>query len=210
MNHITSLSPSLEFTQLLMTKFCHDITGPIGAINNGVELVHDDASIAEVAMELIADSAKAAMLRLQYYRFAYGIIKQDALADRQDMQEMLVCFFKAQKIDLHIQTDEHDYTQYEYRILCNLCLIAASALIRGGEMHISCTRKNGLARLVIKATGRTVALYAQIMDAIGAQTIEADKKTVQAYYTMLLVHEAGKLSYHVAEDSLTLTYEAVS
>ena len=211
MEHIKTINTSLEFTQLLMTKFCHDITGPIGAINNGVELVQDDPDMKDVAMQLITDSAKNALIRLQYYRFAYGILKQDSAGDVSDVIDMLKSFFNAQKIDVQCHLDDKEYTQYQCRILCNLCLIASHVLIRGGVMVINSVRKNDmLSSLTITVTGQTIKLDELIADALTLQTIEADKKTVQAYYTMMLVQEAGALSHQLTDNSFTLTYQVTS
>ncbi len=210
MEQIKNPKASLEFTQLLMTKFCHDITGPIGAINNGVELMEDDASMRDVAMELITDSATQAMNRLQYYRFAYGILKSDGYAEMAESKTAITDFFKALKIEVVYVGDDIAYTTYQCRILYNLCLIAASALIRGGTLTVTThAHHDELSSLNVKAEGQTIKLDALIEDAIKGQGVP-DKKSVQAHYTIMLAHEAGSLSYTLDDASLELIYKAAS
>src|ERR1700748_1269497 len=65
----------LRVMELLNARLCHELISPVGAINNGVELVAEedaDADFQRDAMKLIASSARTAGLRLNFYRFAYG------------------------------------------------------------------------------------------------------------------------------------------
>lgn len=63
----------IAVTELLMSRLCHEIVGPVGAINNGVELIEEmGEDMTADAMQLIGGSAKQAAARLQYFRVAYG------------------------------------------------------------------------------------------------------------------------------------------
>src|SRR5215470_19568661 len=67
----------MRVLELLTARLCHELSAPIAAINNGVELLADDDSdpgpnFSHEAATLIGDSARRAASRLQFYRFAYG------------------------------------------------------------------------------------------------------------------------------------------
>ena len=65
--------PDLEVAQLLCTRLCHDLAGPVGAVAAGVELIGGDP--AQVDMEtlgLIGNSSAAAALKLKFMRAALG------------------------------------------------------------------------------------------------------------------------------------------
>ena len=51
-----NISP-VEFASLLCSRLCHDLLSPIGALNNGLELLADerDPAMRERCMELLAD-----------------------------------------------------------------------------------------------------------------------------------------------------------
>ena len=52
---------SVEFASLLCSRLCHDLLSPVGAMNNGIELLADeqDPDMRERVIELLADSARA-------------------------------------------------------------------------------------------------------------------------------------------------------
>ena len=63
----------MRILALLTARLCHELSGPVAAISNGVELLGEDApDFSRQAISLVADSARRAANRLQFYRFAYG------------------------------------------------------------------------------------------------------------------------------------------
>ena len=63
--------PAPELAALLCSRVCHDIISPVGAINNGLELLDEGGADAD-AMNLIRVSARNASSRLQFARLAFG------------------------------------------------------------------------------------------------------------------------------------------
>ena len=60
--------------EILASKICHDLISPIGAVNNGVELMEEMGPDAgPEATGLIAYSAHQASAKLQVFRVAYGV-----------------------------------------------------------------------------------------------------------------------------------------
>ena len=56
-----------DLAALLCSRICHNIISPVGAINNGLELL-DEGGADEDAMNLIRTSARNASARLQFAR----------------------------------------------------------------------------------------------------------------------------------------------
>ena len=54
----------LRVAQLLSSRLCHDLVGPIGAVNTGLELFQEGFDDDEKALGLVADSAGEATRRL--------------------------------------------------------------------------------------------------------------------------------------------------
>ena len=68
-----SESDEIRLIELIAGRMCHDLVGAVGAVANGVELLDDGkAAPDQEVMTLIADSARRANRRLQYFRMAYG------------------------------------------------------------------------------------------------------------------------------------------
>lgn len=65
---------NLELAQLLCTRLCHDLAGPVGAVAAGVELIGGDPSQADAeTLGLIGNSSGAASLKLKFMRAALGV-----------------------------------------------------------------------------------------------------------------------------------------
>src|SRR5258708_13176333 len=68
-----SILVEMRVVELLNARLCHELVSPVGAINNGVELLgEEDPDFVRDAIQLIGQSARKASQRLQFYRFAYG------------------------------------------------------------------------------------------------------------------------------------------
>src|SRR3546814_19254092 len=64
----------LRVAELLVSRLCHDLVGPIGAVGNGLELLSDDEfGMAEAAMKPTTNSARQPSNVLQFFRLAYGM-----------------------------------------------------------------------------------------------------------------------------------------
>ena len=80
---------------LLCSRVCHDIISPVGAINNGLELLEEGGS-DEDAMRLIKQSAVNASARLQFARIAFGAAgSAGMLIDTGDAESVAQAFVKA-------------------------------------------------------------------------------------------------------------------
>src|SRR5207244_8833252 len=65
---------SVDLASLLCSRLCHDLMSPVGALNNGIELLADeqDPDMREKCLELLADSARASANKLKFFRLAFG------------------------------------------------------------------------------------------------------------------------------------------
>jgi histidine phosphotransferase ChpT len=65
---------AIDLASLLCSRLCHDLLSPVGALNNGIELLADeqDPEMRERCLELLAESAKASANKLKFYRLAFG------------------------------------------------------------------------------------------------------------------------------------------
>src|SRR3954465_15727841 len=65
---------AVDLASLLCSRLCHDLMSPVGALNNGVELLSDeqDPDMKEKCLELLAESARATANKLKFFRLAFG------------------------------------------------------------------------------------------------------------------------------------------
>lgn len=65
---------AIDFASLLCSRLCHDLLSPVGALNNGIELLADehDPEMRGKVLELLSDSARASANKLKFFRLAFG------------------------------------------------------------------------------------------------------------------------------------------
>jgi histidine phosphotransferase ChpT len=178
----------MRVLELINARLCHELISPVGAINNGVELMSEEESdpdFARDAMKLIASSAKIAGHRLNFYRFAYGSGRGSSA---RDAALGLLEGAKA-KADW---TDSASALPLEWqRLACNMLVIAAEALPRGGNIEIAAgAGGNGI---VVNAGGDSVNLTAELRAALaeGADIDALTARTVHGYYTARVAEALG-------------------
>src|SRR3546814_18806261 len=71
---MTNPIDSIDFASLLCSRLCHDLLSPVGALNNGLELMADetDPEMRQRCLDLLADSAKTSANKLKFFRLAFG------------------------------------------------------------------------------------------------------------------------------------------
>jgi histidine phosphotransferase ChpT len=205
--------PELKLAELLCTRLCHDLTGPIGAIANGAEFLSEEGfDLQGQALELISSSAAQAVSRLQFYRKAYGRINEDGEANLAEQKKVIADFFTGGKIildwpDSHTDASGVSVSYKMGRLLLNMTIIASNTLLRGGTLAIRLNANDTHKEIHITASGTLVKWDKEIEDALsGNIPLEAlTPKTVQAELTRWLTKELeSELTWQIAESSIDL------
>ena len=203
----------MRIVELLTARLCHELIGPITAVNNGAELLgEDDRGFSRDALALVEDSAQRAAARLEFYRFAYASSGDRALAGPPP-QELAAGFFATTAIACDYPPAVRELPTPWQKLACNLLLIGAEALPRGGRMSLSVrSAASGPAAVGVEATGPRAALSAEGLAALSltASPGSLTSRTVQAYFTGLLARGLGcrLLSEAAAPDCVRLTAAA--
>ena len=138
----------LRVLELLTARLCHELIGPIAAINNGVELLADEPVLAQGAgdqgfvhdaIALVGDSASRAASRLQFYRFAYGYGRGGSMVGSPP-NELASRFFEKTRIACDYGESIRVLPLDWQRLACNLLLTGAEALSRGGSLVLAFPR----------------------------------------------------------------------
>src|SRR3954453_16916775 len=66
---------SHEFASLLCSRLCHDLLSPVGALNNGIELLTDehDPEMRARCLDLLGESARGWDKKLKVFPLAVGV-----------------------------------------------------------------------------------------------------------------------------------------
>ena len=159
----------IRAVELLCSRLCHDLVGPVGAINNGVELL-DDGGVKDEALDLIADSAENAAARLRLYRLALGAAGGQSALSPADGRAALEGWFRAGKIRLDWTAQLHQPAPGLVKLAMLAALMAEETLPRGGQVRV----EGGDGALAVIATGVGAALRPEMAAALSGPVEEAD------------------------------------
>lgn len=208
------MTDELKIAELLCTRLCHDLTGPIGAVNNGAEFLSEEGfNLQGQAVELITSSAFSAVTRLQFYRYAYGRVKGHGEANLADRQKLALDFFAGSKITLDWPDEYTDSAGVSIsmrmaRLIYNLLIVAGGALIRGGALAVRIGQNSqNQKQVVISAAGAGIKWDEEVDKTLKGElpTAELSAKNVQVYLTKQYIDELGaSLSCRIGGEELIL------
>lgn len=165
--------PDLDFAALLCSRLCHDLLSPVGAFNNGLELMADetDPEMRERCMDLLGESARTSANKLKFFRLAFGSAGGfgDFVPSDEARQAIEGMFVAAGRVKLGWLVGEEKLSKTATKVLLNLALIAGDALVRGGQLDVGAEKRDGLIEIVVRAQGQKIVLDAELRAALCGQ-----------------------------------------
>jgi len=152
----------VDFASLLCSRLCHDLMSPIGALNNGIELLADetDPDMREKCLELLADSARASANKLKFFRLAFGAA--GGFGEEVDTHEAEIAlaglFGPERRIEVGWAVDDEKLPKDAVKLLLNLSMLAGDALVRGGRLDVGAERQGDEIELAVRAEGPRILL----------------------------------------------------
>ena len=209
-----TVSLDLRVTELLASRICHDLISPVGAINNGVELLEEmGAQVGEEAVKLIGHSADMASRRLRLFRLCYGSAGADANLSADEVLTTMRDYISGSRVSINWAADKMKSAPLPKggpKVLLNLVIIAYEALVHGGTIDVALAADNS-SKISIVATGRGAGQRDEAWAPLhgNAQVADLTAKTVHPYVTGQFAQQYGVQIAHqaVAEDKIELTLE---
>jgi histidine phosphotransferase ChpT len=195
----------LTITQVLCTRLCHDLAGPIGAVAAGVELAGDDPSQVDAeTLQLLANSAAAATRKLKFLRVALG--SAGAQTPAKDFQATVTHYFDAiagpsgpARVEWPADTEFAQAAAAAHgqgaQILANLILVAAEVVPRLRSVVVRVLPSDGAVTLSAEARGDISANLDPRPELVKVLSVPdaaaVTPKSVQALYAHAIVTQAG-------------------
>jgi len=188
---------AVELASLLCSRLCHDLMSPVGALNNGIELLADetDPEMREKCLELLEDSARASANKLKFFRLAFGAA--GAFGDEIDAHEAEAAlegvFGAERRIELGWLVSADKLPKGAAKLLLNLALLAGDALVRGGRLDAGAEVREGEVELVIRAEGPRILLDPALREtlATGGSGGTVEPRAAGAWLAHRLAADAG-------------------
>ncbi|WP_170413150.1 histidine phosphotransferase family protein [Ruegeria atlantica] len=126
---------NVNLAELIGSRICHDLISPIGAINNGLELLEMVGSVQGPEMELISGSVGSAGARIRFFRVAFGSASDQPLG-RTEVSELLkdVESVGRIRVNWHV-TEAVPRNQVKLTFLALMC--CESAMPMGGNVTVT-------------------------------------------------------------------------
>ena len=198
----------LRVMDLLISRLCHDLISPAGAIVNGIELVEefgeDDMAGEDMtgeAMSLVGRSARQLSAKLSLFRVAFGSAGERDNFPVDECRRLLDGYLQEGKVRLDWGLDRLPPEPGSARLLLLLGIIAAETLPRGGLLRI----EGGPVEFRALAQGEGARLEAATEGALEAGRADAgapaelDARMAPAYLAGMLAARRGNRVHIVRE-----------
>ena len=188
---------AVDLASLLCSRLCHDLMSPVGALNNGIELLADeqDPDMRERCLELLADSARASANKLKFFRLAFGAAGGFGEAINTDEAHAALegVFGPERRIELGWMVGDDKLPKGAVKLLLNVALLAGDALVRGGRLDVGAERSADALELAIRAEGPRILLDPALRETLakGSTGGTVEPRTAGAWLAHSLAAEAG-------------------
>ncbi|MGH6871160.1 MAG: histidine phosphotransferase family protein [Rhizomicrobium sp.] len=177
----------LDFAALLVSRVCHDLVSPVGAVVNGLEVLEDerDATMRADALKLVTSSADQAAARLQFARIAFGAAgSAGAELDLNEVGRTVKGLAQGGKVSVDWQAAHVNWPKDWAKLLMNTALLASDSLPRGGAVVVETSQDAAAPSFTIRATGQGARVLEEVEKAArGEPAGPLDGRSVQAFLT---------------------------
>ncbi|MEM7172626.1 MAG: histidine phosphotransferase family protein [Pseudomonadota bacterium] len=186
----------MRVLELVASRLCHDVVGPVGAVNNGMEMLEDeDFDMADEALGLVADSARQAARSLQFYRMAYGMAGSRGglgISEIRELADGLLANTKA-KMDWDPNLTLEGAPDGLGKLLLNMIALAEETLPRGGRLSLALAPQGGGFAARVTAEGLGCALRPEseigLVDDVAIEDLTP--RNVHGFFTRLVARRLG-------------------
>jgi histidine phosphotransferase ChpT len=200
----------LELAALISSKICHDVIGPVSAINNGLEILdeEEDAQSKNYALDVIRNVTETASARLQFARFAFGA-SGSAGANIELGQAEALCrgLIGKGKHKLVWRGMQGAMPKDKVKLLLNLIAAAPTAIPRGGDIEVAITGTLDMPAFKVRCRGTGARPPQYLGDFVNGPAPQIDPMSIQAYYTLRLA-ASSRMRLTVAKDGADMVLGA--
>lgn len=179
----------VRLLELMSARMFHDLAGPIGAVNNSLEFFDEEnENIKDKALVVVRSSSNEAVLRLKYFRQAYGPVNDHEIS-LSDVTPLVEEFLEKTKVTLVCSNDDNIIISSSFsKLIMNLVVIAVGAMIYGGELEIIASKEE----LRIKLSGKDLILSEETISLLKGDLSYAtlSSANIQVYYTYMVMNDA--------------------
>lgn len=175
---------------LISSRICHDLISPIGAVNNGLELLSLSGARDGPEMALVSDSAASANARIRLYRLAFGLAAPDQTARAAEITDIWRGIYPQGRFTLD-WAGPATLPRREARLILLAGLCMEAALPQGGRLRVAA----GDPGWQVEGTGPRIAVDEALWRRLGDPGHRDDVMPAHVQFVLLPahLHEMGRL-----------------
>jgi histidine phosphotransferase ChpT len=176
----------IEFAALMVSRVCHDLVGPLGAVVNGMEVLEDerDPAMRADAIKLVTMSADQALARIQFMRIAFGAAgSAGAELDLGEIGRLITGLLDGGKVTLEWNVPRLYWAKDWAKLIMNATLMAADCLPRGGLVTVNANADPATPGFTIRATGLNARVTEEVERSVRGESLNVDARHVQPFLT---------------------------
>ncbi len=194
----------VNLAALIGSRICHDLISPIGAINNGLELLGMTGTSKDgPELDLISESVGNASARIRFFRIAYGAAGEQAVG-RAEIVSVLKDVMGAGRIDVAWgPLDAQPRSGVRMAFLAIQCLESAAPY--GGRIEVSSDRD----RWTVHCHSEKLMVDDGVWAHLTGGKDPADISPAQVQFALLpaLISDAGRrLTVERTDTDITITF----
>ena len=201
------MTNELTLSALIASRICHDLISPIGAINNGLELLAMTSSAGGDEIGLIRTSAASASDSLRFMRIAFGAASKTEMMGAKEVGSIASAHIQTQRLTVEWRADQHDLSRATAKLVLLMALTTASAAPLGGVLSIQSADQGGFP-YETAVTGQKIAFSQQAAQALKGVADLTQLEPRYAAFALLAVvarTEGYAVDWSMSDDAGRLT-----
>ena len=201
----------IEFSALMVSRVCHDLVGPLGAVVNGLEVLEDenDAAMRDDAIKLVTSSANQALARIQFMRIAFGAAgSAGAELDLGEIGRLIQGLLDGGKVKLEWKVPQAYWGKDWAKLLMNATLLGVDSLPRGGLVTVMAGEDAKAPTFRVTATGLNARIAEDVARTLRGEELAGpvDARGIQSQLTHRLARAVNAgLTVTATEGSVEVT-----
>lgn len=185
----------MDLAALMCSRLCHDLLSPVGALNNGLELLEDetDPDMRKRCIDLLGASARTTAQKLKYFRLAFGSAGGYGEHVNAEEPKELIAGIIAEndRVTMEWVSNDNQLPKMAVKVLLNLALIAINSLVHGGNITVAIENTGTHCEIALRAT--KIVADDVILRALKGRMDDGElsARTVAAYMVEELVRYSG-------------------
>lgn len=172
-----------DLAALIGSRICHDLISPIGAINNGLELLEMAGSTRGPEIGLISDSVNNASARIRFFRLAFGAAS-DLQISVQEVKTVLRDMTHGTRLAVLWDNDAPaPRTDVRLALLAEQCL--ESAMPFGGQITVAYDDDG---KWHVTGTADRLKIDTDLWSMLADGNVPADLAATHVHFALLSVH----------------------